>query len=359
MSPAPRSSSTAACWPAGDGRGSQDQPDEEGSSLFDLTGKVALITGAARGQGRSHAVRLAEAGAAIVAVDICAQIDSVPYPMSTRDDLDETADLVRAAGGSIVAMEADIRSSASLDAAVAAGISEFGGIDIVVANAGTVNGIAPMWELSEQQFVDQLDVNLTGTWRTIKATVPHMLRQGRGGSIILISSISGLVAELNVGHYSASKHGVNGLMRTLAGELAPYSIRVNSVNPTNVNTPMIDNPAYNNLFSGGKAGATQADSIPALQEMNALPIPFVEPIDISNAVLYLACEASRYVTGTAQIVDAGALAPFKVRTTDATVAGPLEAAQEVLGVDYRAGDAARRQRFVRTVRGHGVHHEGD
>ncbi len=279
--------------------------------MFDLEGKVALITGAARGQGRSHAVRLAEAGASIVALDICAQIPTVPYPMGSRKDLDETAQAVRDLGGSIVTLEADVRSAGDLDAAVEAAVHEFGGIDIVVANAGTVNGIAPMWELSEEQVRDQLDVNLMGVWRTIKATVPQVIRQRRGGSIILISSISGLVAELNVGHYSASKHGVNGLMRTLAAELAPHSIRVNSVNPTNVNTKMIDNDAYNRLFSGGKDNATQKDSLAALQAMNGLPVPFVEPEDISNAVLYLASDAGRYVTGVTHVVDAGAMAPFK------------------------------------------------
>ncbi|GAB7067317.1 mycofactocin-coupled SDR family oxidoreductase [Mycobacterium hodleri] len=279
--------------------------------MFDLKGKVALITGAARGQGRSHALRLAEAGASIIGIDICRQIDTVPYAMGTRDDLDRTAEEVRAQGGRVLTLEADVRSSADLDAAVREAVREFGGIDIVVANAGTVNGIAPMWELSDEQFRDQLDVNLTGVWRTIKATVPQLIRQQRGGSIILISSISGIVAELNVGHYSASKHGVNGLMRTLAAELAPHSIRVNSVNPTNVNTPMIDNEAYNHLFSGGKEGATQKDSLSALQGMNGLPVPFVEPVDISNAIIYLASEAGRYVTGTTHVVDAGATAPFK------------------------------------------------
>ncbi len=175
--------------------------------MFDLKGKVALITGAARGQGRSHALRLAEAGASIIGIDICRQIDTVPYAMGTRDDLDRTAEEVRAQGGRVLTLEADVRSSADLDAAVREAVREFGGIDIVVANAGTVNGIAPMWELSDEQFRDQLDVNLTGVWRTIKATVPQLIRQQRGGSIILISSISGIVAELNVGHYSASKHG--------------------------------------------------------------------------------------------------------------------------------------------------------
>ena len=282
------------------------------SNPLDLTGKVALVTGAARGQGRSHAIKLAEQGADILAVDICRQIDTVPYAMSTPEDLEETVRLVTETGRRIIAGQVDVRDLAALKTFVDQGFKELGRLDVVVANAGTVNDIAPMWELSERQFQDQLDVNLTGVWKTIKATVPHLLAQGQGGSVIIISSISGLVAELNVGHYAASKHGANGLMRTLAGELAPHHIRVNSVNPTNVDTLMINNDAYNTLFSGGKAGATQEDSIPALMGMNALPIPFVQPEDISNAVLYLASDASRYVTGTAMVVDAGAMGPFKM-----------------------------------------------
>ena len=282
------------------------------SNPLDLTGKVAFVTGAARGQGRSHAIKLAEQGADILAIDICKQIDTVPYPMSTPADLDETVRLVRETGRRIVAGQVDVRDLAALKTFVDQGIKELGRLDVVVANAGTVNDIAPMWEISEEQFQDQLDTNLTGVWKTIKATVPHLIEQNRGGSVIIISSISGLVAELNVGHYAASKHGANGLMRTLAGELAPHWIRVNSVNPTNVETLMINNDAYNTLFSGGKPGATQEDSIPALKGMNALPIPFVQPEDISNAVLYLASDVSRYVTGTAMVVDAGAMGPFKI-----------------------------------------------
>ena len=181
----------------------------------------------------------------------------------------------------------------------------------MVANAGTLNDTAPLWELTEEQFQDQIDVNLTGVWKTIKATVPILLAQNEGGAIILISSISGLTVELNIGHYAASKHGVNGLMRTLAGELAPHNIRVNSVNPTNVNTPMINNPRYNRLFAGGKEGATQDDALEALTAMHALPVPFLDPSDVSNAVVYLASDDGRYVTGTAHIIDAGALNPFK------------------------------------------------
>jgi len=282
------------------------------SNPLDMTGKVAFVTGAARGQGRSHAIKLAEQGADILAIDICKQIDTVPYPMSTPADLDETVRLVGETGRRVVAGQVDVRDLAALKTFVDQGIEELGRLDVVVANAGTVNDIAPMWEISEEQFQDQLDTNLTGVWKTIKATVPHLIDQNQGGSVVIISSISGLVAELNVGHYAASKHGANGLMRTLAGELAPHWIRVNSVNPTNVDTLMINNDAYNTLFSGGKPDATQEDSITALKGMNALPIPFVQPEDISNAVLYLASDVSRYVTGTAMVVDAGAMGPFKI-----------------------------------------------
>lgn len=276
-----------------------------------LAGKVALITGAARGQGRSHALRLADEGADILALDVCRQIGTVPYPMADSDDLVTTADLVKSRGRRVCIAEVDVRDLAGLQGAVQAGVSELGRLDIVVANAGTLNDTAPLWELSEEQFQDQIDVNLTGVWKTIKATVPTLLRQNEGGSVILISSISGLTVELNVGHYAASKHGVNGLMRTLSGELAPYGIRVNSINPTNVNTLMINNPRYNQLFAGGKADATQEDALPALQAMHALPVPFLEPVDVSNAVVYLASEDGRYITGTAQVLDAGAMNPFK------------------------------------------------
>jgi SDR family mycofactocin-dependent oxidoreductase len=274
-------------------------------------GKVALITGAARGQGRSHALRLADEGADIIALDVCSQIDTVPYPMADSDDLVTTVDLIKSRGRRVVADEVDVRDLRGLEAAVAAGVSELGRLDIVVANAGTLNDTAPLWEITEQQFQDQIDVNLTGVWKTIKATVPSMLKQNQGGVIILISSISGLTVELNVGHYAASKHGVNGLMRTLSGELAPFGIRVNSINPTNVNTAMINNPRYNRLFAGGMDGATQDDALEALTAMHALPVPFLEPIDVSNAVVYLASEDGRFVTGTTHVIDAGAMNPFK------------------------------------------------
>ena len=273
--------------------------------------RPALITGAARGQGRSHALRLAEEGADIIALDLCRQIDTVPYPMADSDDLVTTVDLIKSRGRRVFADEVDVRDLRGLEAAVTAGVSELGRLDIVVANAGTLNDTAPLWDITEQQFQDQIDVNLTGVWKTIKATVPTMLKQNDGGVIILISSISGLTVELNVGHYAASKHGVNGLMRTLSAELAPFGIRVNSLNPTNVNTAMINIPRYNRLFAGGMDGATQDDALGALTAMHALPVPFLEPIDVSNAVVYLASDDGRYITGTAHVIDAGAMNPFK------------------------------------------------
>ena len=276
-----------------------------------LEGKVALITGAARGQGRSHALRLAEEGADIIALDLCRQIDTVPYPLADTDDLLTTVDLVKSRGRHVFAAEVDVRDLKGLQESVAAGVDELGRLDIVVANAGTLNDTAPMWELSERQFQDQIDVNLTGVWKTIKATVPVLLRQGDGGVVILIGSISGLTVELNIGHYAASKHGVNGLMRTLSGELAPHGIRVNSINPTNVNTLMINNPRYNSLFAGGMPDATQDDALEALTAMHALPVPFIDPIDVSNAVVYLASDDGRFITGTTHVIDAGALNPFK------------------------------------------------
>jgi SDR family mycofactocin-dependent oxidoreductase len=280
-----------------------------------VEGKVAFITGAARGQGRSHAVTLASEGAAIIAIDACeGRSDTVDYALPTPDDLAETVELVKQAGGRIVASVVDVRDLAGQQKAVDDGVAEFGRLDIVVANAGTVNGIAELWELTEKQVLDQMDVNIVGVWRTIKATVPTLLAQNDGGSVILTSSVSGLAAELNLGHYVASKHGVTGLMRNLSAELAPHGIRVNTVNPTIVNTGMVNNHETIQLFTGNQEGAVYEDAWQAMSTIQSLNIPFVEPIDISKAVLYLASEDSRYVTGTSMVVDGGALNPFKIPT---------------------------------------------
>ena len=272
-----------------------------------VEGKVAFVTGAARGQGRSHAIRLAEEGADIIAVDLAAQVDSVPYAMATPDDLAQTVKEVEALDRRIVAVTADVRDYDALKSAVDDGVAQLGRLDIVAANAGIFSfGKADV--LEEQTWQDMIDVNLTGVWHTAKAAIPH-LRAAGGGSIILTSSTAGLMAIPNIGHYTAAKHGVVGLMRTLALELAPDMIRVNSVHPTSVNTDMIHNSATYELFGADLPEAERTKEVlgPRFQELNALPIPWVEPVDISNAVLWLASDESRYVTGVTLPIDAGSL----------------------------------------------------
>ena len=269
-----------------------------------LENKVAFITGAARGQGRSHAVRLAQEGADIIAVDLCAQVDSVPYPMATPDDLAETVRQVEALDRRIVASQADVRDLAALQTAVDAGVAELGRLDIVSANAGIASfGAAD--ELGDEAWRDMIDTNLTGVWHTARAAIPHVKAGGRGGSIVLTSSAAGLMAYPGIAHYVSAKHGVVGLMRTLALELAPDMIRVNSLHPTQVDTPMIMNDATKQLFVPDDL--TDEKFVEVSQEMNALPIPWVEAVDISNALLFLASDEARYITGVALPVDAGAV----------------------------------------------------
>jgi SDR family mycofactocin-dependent oxidoreductase len=273
-----------------------------------VEGKVAFITGAARGQGRSHAIRLAQEGADIIAVDICAQVDSVPYPMSTPEDLSQTVKAVEALDRRIIAAEADVRDYDALKAALDDGVAQLGRLDIVSANAGIASyGRAD--ELPEQTWQDMIDTNLTGAWHAAKAAIPHLKAGGRGGSIILTSSTAGLKGMENLAHYVSAKHGVVGLMRTLALELAPDMIRVNSVHPTSVNTDMIQNAPTYALFAPDleEKDRTRERLTQRFQATNALPIPWVEPGDISNAVLWLASDESRYVTGVTLPVDAGFL----------------------------------------------------
>jgi SDR family mycofactocin-dependent oxidoreductase len=272
-----------------------------------VEGKVAFVTGAARGQGRSHAIRLAEEGADIIAVDLCRQIDSVPYPMSTPDDLAETVKQVEALDRRIVASETDVRDGAALRAAVDDGVAQLGRLDIVAANAGIASTAEGTVGLTDQEWQDMVDVNLTGVWQTCKAAVPHLVRGGRGGSMILTSSAAGLMAYPNIGHYVAAKHGVVGLMKTLALELAPQNIRVNSLHPTQVNTPMIMNETIYRLFMPDQEHPAPDAFAAVSQEMNALPIPWVEAVDISNALVFLASDEARYITGVALPVDAGAI----------------------------------------------------
>jgi SDR family mycofactocin-dependent oxidoreductase len=266
-----------------------------------LKGKVALITGAARGQGRAHAVRLAADGANVIAVDLCEQIDSVPYSLATPDDLAATVKLVEDTGARIVAARGDVRDRESLSAALQAGLDEFGRLDIVVANAG----IAPM-QSGDDGWRDVIDVNLTGVYNTIKVALPTMVKQGNGGSIVLISSSAGLagVGSADAGSvgYAAAKHGVVGLMRVYANLLAKQSIRVNSIHPSGVDTPMINNEFTRQWLADLVA---QSDSPPDMG--NAMPVDVLHADDIANAVAWLVSDQARYITGVTLPVDAGFL----------------------------------------------------
>ncbi len=271
-----------------------------------LAGQVGFITGAARGQGRSHAVRLAEEGADVIAIDACTDIPGVPYPLGSREDLEETVRLVEAAGGRISASVADVRDLAALQRAVDEGVARFGRLDIVCANAG-INVPTTTGTFTDDEWNLVVDINLNGVWRTIRASVPHIIAGGRGGSVIITSSAAGLKGYPNIAHYTAAKHAANGLMKSMANELAPHRIRVNSLNPTQVDTPMIMNDPMYRLFCPDIDNPGREDFAPISQAMNALPVPWVDPIDVSNAVVFLASDEGRYITGVALPVDAGVL----------------------------------------------------
>jgi SDR family mycofactocin-dependent oxidoreductase len=264
-------------------------------------GRIALITGAARGQGRSHAWRLAEEGADVVAIDVCAPIAGVAYPMATPEDLEETAAGVRERGGRVSAHVADVRDAEGLGKAVTAGIEELGGVDAVLANAGI--GMAAPDVTAAQAFRDQLDVNTVGVWNTVQAAAPVMIGQGRGGAIVVTSSSMGLTGRGGDGSgqmdgYIASKHALVGLVRGWAHWLAPHSIRVNSVHPSGVATPMVLNDAVAALFTDPPDG-----EVPDVG--NLLPVGLLEPRDVTAAVAWLVSDEARYVTGVALPVDAG------------------------------------------------------
>ena len=270
-----------------------------------VEGKVAFITGAARGQGRSHAVRLAQEGADIIGVDICRQVANVNYPMSTPEDLAETADLVKGHDRRIYTAEVDVRDYDALKSAVDAGVEQLGRLDIIVANAGIGIGGVTLDQETERDWTDTIDINLGGVWKTVKAGVPHILAGGRGGSIILTSSVGGLKAYPHTGQYTVSKHGVVGLMRAFAVELGQHNIRVNSVHPTNVNTPMFMNDVSMKLFRPDLENPGPDDMAVVAQLMHYLPIGWVEAEDITNAVLFLASDEARYITGVTLPIDAG------------------------------------------------------
>ena len=261
-----------------------------------VAGKVAFITGAARGQGRSHAIRLAEEGADIIAVDICRDYGTVPYAMATEADLAQTVKAVEALDRRIVATQADVRDAAALKAAVDDGVTQFGRLDIVSANAGICT-VQPWDEVSPAVWQDTLDTNLTGVWNTMVVSVPHLIAAG-GGSIICTSSTAGIKGLPYLAPYVAAKHGVVGIARTMANELASHKIRVNTVHPTGVDTPM-------GTGLGGLEALIGRDPNLGPIYMNTLPVEIVEPRDISNAVLFLASDEARYVTGLEFTVDAG------------------------------------------------------
>ena len=269
-----------------------------------VEGKVAFITGAARGQGRSHAVQLAKEGADIIAVDVCRQVDTVPYPTATSEDLAETVRQVEALDRRIVATEADVRDLGALTKAVDEGVSQLGRLDIVLANAG-ISTPAPTLEMDEETWSTMIDVNLTGVWKTVRAAVPHVVDGGRGGSVVITSSLAAQKANANTAHYTAAKAGLVGLMKVLALELAPQSIRVNTIHPTTVATDMILNEPTYRLFRPDVEHPTRADFEEAALTLNKMPVPALEAVDISNAVLYLVSDDGRYVTGTTHTVDAG------------------------------------------------------
>ncbi|WP_243770062.1 mycofactocin-coupled SDR family oxidoreductase [Amycolatopsis acidicola] len=268
-----------------------------------LDGKVALVTGAARGQGRSHAVRLAGAGADVIAYDLCAPVPEMPYPMATADDLAETARLVEKQGRRVATARLDVRDGAEIADGVARDAAALGGLDIVVANAGISTILSTPDTPARATWDAVVGVNMTGVWNTVEAALPALRKTGRGGSVILISSTAGLKGLVGAPGtpatlaYTASKHGVVGLMKAYAVGLAKESIRVNTVHPTGVDTPMIENPSLGDYF----AEHQQDQAMMA----NALPVELLPPGDISDAVLWLASDAARYVTGVALPVDAG------------------------------------------------------
>lgn len=265
-------------------------------------GKVLFVTGAARGQGRNHAIRFAQEGADVIAIDVCRDVETVSYPGATKTDLDETVRAVEAQDRRIVASVVDIRDRAAVVAAVEEGVAQLGRVDVVSANAG-IASFAPADEMSEDLWRTMIDVNLTGQFFTAQAAIPHLIRQGDGGSIVFTSSTAGLKGITGLAHYSAAKHGLVGMARSLANELAPHQIRVNTIHPTGVDTPMIQNPVTKSVFGGPDLSREEYGA--ATAKMNMLPIPWVDVEDVTAALMYLSSSDGRFLTGVALPVDAG------------------------------------------------------
>lgn len=274
-----------------------------------LEGRVALVTGAARGIGRAVCERLAAEGACIIATDLCGQLEGVNYATGTAENLEETLRLVGQLGADAVGYPADVRDTAQINSVAARGLERFGHIDIVCAAAGTAV-FAPMWELSDDDWNVVVDTNLTGVFKTLRAVIPAMIQRGQGGSLILISSTAGLRGLPNNANYVAAKHGLVGLARNLCNELGPHLIRVNTVHPTTTNTPLVHNQSTYKMFRPDLQNPTLDDFAEAAPALNAMPIAWAEPLDIAAAVSWLASDESRYVTGAAIPVDAGSSQKF-------------------------------------------------
>jgi (+)-trans-carveol dehydrogenase len=272
-----------------------------------LDGKVAFITGIARGQGRSHALTLAREGADIIGLDLCRTPASVPYHGATQADLEETVRLVEVTGRKIVAEQADVRDLAQVQAVFDAGIAQFGRVDIVLPNAGICAG-GLTWEITPEAWQEMLDVNLTGPWHTVRVAIPTKIEQGQGGSVVFTGSVDALKGSANISSYAAAKHGITGLMRSLANEVGQYGIRVNSINPGHVDTIMLGNEFVWGLFRPDLNKPTKQDVVESFRSTNLLPEPWMQPQDVSNAILYLVSDEGRYVTGTTQLLDTGFLA---------------------------------------------------
>ena len=271
-----------------------------------FVGKVVLISGVARGQGRSHAVRFAEEGAQIIGFDICRDLENAPYPGATEDDLAETVKLVESAGGAMHVDVADVRDYRAVREVTKAGIEKFGRLDVILGNAGTYAPL-PVQFVSPEAWAETVDINLTGVFNTVKAGMRTMIEQNEGGAIVLTSSTAGLKGFYGAPAYNAAKHGVVGFMRSLALELAPNQIRVNSVHPTSVYTPMIINDVFPKLLRMDLEDPGEAESAEFLREQQPMGIPWIEASDVTDAILFLCSDAARYITGVTLPVDAGAL----------------------------------------------------
>lgn len=275
----------------------------------ELTGKVVLVTGAARGQGRAHCEAYAAAGCDVIALDLCRDIETVPYPMANPADLQATAEAVRALGRRCVTAEVDVRDLAGMRAAVDAGVAELGGLDFVVANAGVSPEPSASWERSEEEWDTTLDINLKGTWVTTTVAIPHILATGRGGCVVIISSMVGLRGAPFTASYTTSKWAVRGLAKSLAGELGFSGVRCNSIHPGNVRTPMIENPSMIAMMTGGE-GTTLDDAAETFSGMNQLPEPWVEASAISSMAVYLCSAAGAGITGASIPIDLGGSEKF-------------------------------------------------